>query len=666
MRRLRNPLKVVGACGLTVAAVGLVWLGLYYWLYVTVPDPVEPARGDTRIVAADGTVLAVMMAQEHSQPVGYTDISRAVVEAVVTKEDAGFFRHHGLDYGGILRALIANIEAGAVVQGGSTITQQYVKTTLEDRSRTFRRKFEEMLIARKVESALSKEEILARYLNTTYFGRGAYGIEAAARRYFGVSAKDLDYPQAALLAVIISAPSLKGPSARDEEMLEQRNSLLERMVDLRYLTPAEAEAAVAAPLGVVEQHAESDVRWPFVVDQVKLELLDLLPPEKAFAGGLTIMTSLDPRLQQAAEKAAYGNLPDAEGLDIALASVEPASGFVRAMVAGRDYEASQFNLAVQAHRQPGSAFKPFVLAAALEEGIDPEVPLLSGGTPYVTHYVDPATGADRVWSVSNYEDESFGRLSLTDATVFSVNTVFAQLVGLVGPRQVVDVAGRAGIESPLEPQPAIALGGLETGVSPLEMAVAYATFANAGERVSPRYIVRVSDSEGEVLYHAPPGGTEAIDADVALRVTGILQQVVQRGTGVRARIDRPAAGKTGTSQDFRDAWFVGYTPELSTAVWMGYPDAARSMEAAVGKAAGGTVPARTWHDYMTAALDGAPVVGFQSQNVELVEICRQTYKLAVPECPDVEIIALPPDSVPTATCDMHGAVVSTGAAISAR
>lgn len=653
MGRLRSALKVVGAFGLVGAAFGLVALGLYYWLFVSVPDPVEPARGDTRIVAADGTVLSVMMAREHAQPVGYSDISRAAVEAVVAKEDAAFFSHHGLDYGGIARALIANLEAGAVVQGGSTITQQYVKTTLDDRSRTLRRKFEEMLIARKVESALSKEEILARYMNSTYFGRGAYGIEAAARRYFGITARELDYPQAALLAVIISAPSLKGPTAEDGEMLEQRNALLERMVGLGYLTSAEAEAAVAAPLGVVEQRAESDVKWPYLVDQIKNELLEVLPPEKAFAGGLTIVASVDPRLQRAAEKAAYGNLPDAEGLEIALASLEPSSGFVRAMVAGKDYEMSQFNLAVQAHRQPGSAFKPFVLAAALEEGLDPDEPLLTGGTPYVTRYVDLESGETRYWRVNNYDDASFGSLSLSEATVFSVNTVFAQLVGMVGAEHVVDVARRAGIESALEPQPAIALGGLETGVSPLEMAVAFGTFANAGERVSPRYIMRVLDADGEILYHAPPGGAKAIDADVALAVTNILEEVLERGTGVRARIGRPAAGKTGTSQEFRDAWFVGYTPELSTAVWMGYPEAALSMEDAIGKVAGGTVPAQTWHDYMTAALDGTPVSGFQSEDIELVEICRETYRLAIDECPDVEVIALPRASVPTEECDMH-------------
>ncbi|MHB8870386.1 MAG: transglycosylase domain-containing protein [Thermoleophilia bacterium] len=653
MRRLRIILKVIGAFGLAVTALGFASLGLYYWLFVTVPDPVEPARGDTRIVAGDGTVLSVMMAQEHAQPVCYSDISRAVVEAVVAKEDAAFFAHSGLDYGGILRALIANLQAGAVVQGGSTITQQYVKTTLDDHSRTFKRKFQEMLIARKAESALSKEEILARYLNSTYFGRGAYGIEAAARVYFGTTAAELDYPQAALLAVIISAPSLKGPAAQEEEMRAQRNALLERMAALGYLTRGESDSAVAAPLGVVKQRTDSDVKWPYVVDQVKRELLEVLPPELAFSGGLTIVTSLDPRLQRAAEKSAYANLPEAAGLEIAVASVEPSSGFVRAMVAGRDYDVSQFNLAVQARRQPGSAFKPFVLAAALEGGLDPDEPLLAGGTPYVTRYVDLESGEPRFWSVSNYEDQPFGRLSLTEATVFSVNTIFAQLVGMVGPSAVVDVAHRAGIESPLEPQPAIALGGLETGVSPLEMAVAYATFANVGERVSARYIVRVLDADGETLYHAQPGGAEAIEADVAMKVTSILQQVLERGTGVRARLDRSAAGKTGTSQMFRDAWFVGYTPELSTAVWMGYPEAARSMEEAVGKAAGGTVPAETWHDYMMSALQDAPVLTFQTEDVELVEICRQTYTLAVPECPDVEVIALPSGSVPTELCTMH-------------
>jgi len=654
LRRLRLLFKVTGGLAIALLALGFAAVGLYYWLFVTVPGPVVPARGDTRIVASDGTVLAVMMAQEHSQPLGYSDISRAVVEAVIVKEDESFFSHGGLDYGGIVRAAIANFQSGAIVQGGSTITQQYVKTTLEDRSRTYRRKFIEMLVAKKVEAALPKEEILSRYLNTVYFGRGAYGIEAAARRYFDKSARELGYPEAALLAVLISAPSLKGPAVEEEDLLVQRNALLERMRDLGYLVPEKAALAVAAPLGVVAQRASSDVKWPYVVDQIKRELLEVLPADKAFAGGLTIETSLDPRLQRSAEKAAYSNLPDAEGLEIALVSMEPFTGYVRAMVAGRDYDASQFNLSVQARRQPGSAFKPFVLAAAFEAGIDAEAPLFSGSSPYVTSYADPGTRVVRYWEVSNYEDRSFGRLSLLEATVHSVNTFYAQLVGKVGAERVVAVARRAGISSPLEPDPAIALGGLKTGVSPLEMATAYSTFANGGVGSQPKYIVRVLDADGEVLYYAAPDGEQELSAQVALNVTEVLQQVVERGTGVRARIGRPAAGKTGTSQDFRDAWFVGYTPELSTAVWMGYPDEARSMEDAVGKAAGGTVPAEVWHDYMLAALDGSPVNGFIVADTELATICKETFKLAVEGCEDAEVIMLPHGSVPTEYCDMHG------------
>jgi len=655
LRRLRLLLKVTGVLAIASLALGFAAVGIYYWLFVTVPGPVVPARGDTRIVASDGTVLAVMMAREHSQPVGYSDISRAVVEAVIAKEDESFFSHDGLDYGGILRAAIANFQNGAVVQGGSTITQQYVKTTLEDRSRTYRRKFVEMLAAKKVEAALPKEEILSRYLNTVYFGRGAYGIEAAARRYFDTTARELGYPEAALLAVLISAPSLKGPAVGEEDMLLQRNALLERMRVLGYLSSEKAVAAIEAPLGVVAQRSSSDVKWPYVVDQIKLELLEVLPADKAFAGGLTIETSLDPRLQRLAEKAAYSNLPDAEGLDVALVSMEPFSGYVRAMVSGRDYDASQFNLAVQARRQPGSAFKPFVLAAAFEDGVGAEAPLFSGSTPFITRYEDPQTRTVRYWEVSNYEDRSFGLLSPLEATVQSVNTFYAQLVGKVGAERVVAVARRAGISSPLEPDPAIALGGLKTGVSPLEMATAYSTFANGGVRTEPRYIVRVLDADGEVMHHASANGEQALSAQVALSVTRVLQQVVERGTGIRARLERPAAGKTGTSQDFRDAWFVGYTPELSTAVWMGYPDEARSMEEAVGKAAGGTVPAEVWHDYMVGALHGAPVNGFLVADTELAKICKETFKLAVDECDDAEVILLPRSSVPADSCDMHGA-----------
>lgn len=640
-------------CALLVLA--LAGVGVYSWLFITVPAPVPPVLGDTRIVAADGSLIATLRAEEHSKPVGYDAISRAMIEAVVVKEDEHFFEHHGLDYGAMARALLADLKAGRVVQGGSTITQQYVKTTLGDRSRTIRRKIREILTARKVEDALSKEEILTRYLNTIYFGRGAYGIEAAAQRYFGLHASDLDYPQAALLAALISAPSLKSPRADPAGIKAQRDALLRRMADRGYLAPETARQAVAAPLGLVDEKPEKDVRWPFVAAQAEKELGEALAPEKAFAGGLTIETSFDPRLQQLAEASVAALRPDVPGLEIALVSVEPATGRIRAMVAGADYGKSQFNLVTQARRQPGSAFKPFVLAAALEKNLDPKKTTFPGSTPYVVRYTDAGTGEARTWVVQNYEGESYGTLDLVEATVRSVNTVYAQLVQRVGPQAVVDVARRAGIVSPLAPNPAIALGGLELGVSPLEMASAYATFANDGFYNPPHLVTRVRDREGEVLYIAPHAEQPALRPEIALGVTRILQEVVARGTGSRARLgSQPAAGKTGTSQDFRDAWFVGYTPQLSTAVWMGYAEAARSMEDTVGKAAGGTIPAQVWHDYMQAALADAPVVPFASEGMVVVSICPQTMKRAVPACPDAQVLALPANQVPKAYCDMHG------------
>ena len=649
----RMLLKLAGGAALAVFVIAAAVLGVYYWLFVTVPAPMRLALGDTRVVTADGTVLAVFLAQEHAQPVAYSSISPAAVQAVVAKEDARFFEHDGVDYGALIRAAIADVKARKVVQGGSTITQQYVKTTLDDRSRSLTRKVRELLIARKVEGALSKEEIITRYLNSVYFGRGAYGIEAAARRYFAVEATQLDYPKAALLAVLISAPSLKDSSVEPAELKAQRDALLKRMVELGYIAPSGLKAAQDTPLGIVADRGEKDVRLPYVVDFLKKELLEVLPAEVAYGGGLTIETSIDPRLQAYAELAAYGRLPDTEGLAVALVSVEPSTGLIRTMVAGRDYAKSQFNLATQAHRQPGSAFKPFVLAAALEQGYDPQTTTFLGATPFTVSYRDATSGLDRSWSVSNYEDESYGMVNLVEATVHSVNTVYAQLITKLGADKVADLAKRAGITSPLRADPAIALGGLSVGVSPLEMASAYATFANDGYRVEPHIISRITDSEGAVIYHSPHKEQPVFSPDVAFGVTQILQEVVRRGTGFRARLDRPVAGKTGTSQGFRDAWFIGYTPQLSTAVWMGYPDAARSMEETLGKVAGGTIPAQMWHDFTSAALEGKDAVPFRRIDVVMVSICRASMKLSVPACPDKEVLALEKNQVPTEYCDMH-------------
>ncbi|GAB4249976.1 MAG: hypothetical protein Kow00129_10790 [Thermoleophilia bacterium] len=659
LRRTVGPLGV-----LALALVGAV-LGLYYWLFVPVPPEIPPAHGNSLVVSADGRVLATLLAREHSQPVPFERISPALVDAVVVKEDRKFFEHAGVDYRALVRAAVANLRAGRIVQGGSTITQQYVKTTFDDRSRSLTRKLKELLVARKVESSLSKEEILARYLNSIYFGRGAYGVEAAAQRYFGVAAEDLDPAQSALLAVLISAPSAKLEALRgeDDELLEQRNLLLEQMAELGYLSPGQARAAARKPLGVIRAPAEQNTRLPFVLDQVKQELVRILPPDVAYSGGLRIETSVDLRVQSAAEQAVRSALPRAghsgqetagaeEGIEIALAAVEPRTGFVRALVGGSDYEQSQFNLAVQGRRQPGSAFKPFVLAAALEAGMDVSESY-RGVSPVRLTYSESKDGGRRVWTVHNYQQRDYGSLDLAQATINSVNTVYAQLIMDVGPERVVDVARRLGIETPLEPEPALALGGLEQGVSPLEMAAAFATLANDGYRNRPKFITRVSRVDGEVIYRAPAEEEPVLSPEIAARVTGILERVVQEGTGKAARINRPAAGKTGTSQDFRDAWFVGYTRELSAAVWMGYPEAARSMREELGSAVGGGIPASVWAEFMSRALEGSRPRQLVEEDVSVVSICPETFALATDACPFPEVIALSKTAIPEEYCDMH-------------
>ncbi|MCU1430134.1 MAG: penicillin-binding protein family [Actinomycetia bacterium] len=580
-------------------------------------EPLKAAAQSSTITAADGTVLASLDTGEHRTDVKYADIAPVLRAAVISIEDHRYFEHPGVDVHAVVRALQHDATSGGIAEGGSTITQQYVRAVLLGRERTVHRKLREAVLAVQLERKYTKREILERYLNTIYFGNGAYGVQAAANRFFGTSASRLTLPQAALLAAVIRAPENYNPYTHKRAARLRRNLVLDKMAQYGHLTKQAAARAKSAPLGVSDRSWKHPSLAPYFVDQVKQFVLDhrefgatVAERRRAlYAGGLKIQTALDPRLQALAEDAVAKVLVDpAHDPSAALVSIDPRTGHVKAYVGGRDYFGrdpwAKFDLASQSRRQAGSAFKPFVLATALEQGV-----------PADTKYQAPAEitlplRGQAPWVVHNYDGQGGGTMSLVDATVRSVNTVYAQLIMDVGPTPVVQLASRLGIRSKLMPYPSSALG--TNGVSPLDMASAYTSFAADGLHTNPVFVTRVTGADGTVLYNEAPQRERVLPPDIAREVNGILEQVVSRGTGVNARIGRPVAGKTGTGEQWRDAWFVGSTPELTTSVWVGFATSERSMvpPATRDRVTGGTWPAQIWGLFAGAALAETPVSTF--------------------------------------------------------
>jgi len=575
----------------------------------------QPPAESSRIVADDGSLITSVHAEEDRQTVPLSRIPESLRDAVVAIEDERFWQHNGVDTKALGRAIYTDAREATVVEGGSTITQQYVKNRLVQTGRNVRRKVQEASLAYQLEQRYSKERILELYLNTIYFGNGNYGVQAAARGYFGVGVEQLSLGQSALLAGIIRAPNRTDPYEFAESATTRRRVVLDKMVALGEISAVESQAAAAEPL-VGPRPGQERYPAPHFVERVKRFILDdtrFGPTPEArqnllFRGGLSIQTTLDPVKQTQAERAVARVLSE-PGRDPAAAvvSLDPANGYVRALVGGRDFfgggPQSSFDLATQGRRPAGSAFKPFVLAAALEAGIP-----LSTTYDAPPRLVVPLPGQQ--WEVDNYEGKGGGRLDLTDATVNSVNTVYARLILDVGPGEAVATAARMGITSPLLPYPSAVLG--TNDVSPLEMAAAYATLANGGTARAPTFVTKVVDMEGRVLYEHEPSGERVLNEATVDAEVGVLRQVMERGTGVDARIGRPAAGKTGTGQEWRDAWFVGFTPDLVTSVWVGFPDRQVSMVPPTTRiqVTGGSWPAQIWQLYMAAALAQTPVTPF--------------------------------------------------------
>jgi penicillin-binding protein 1A len=574
-------------------------------------------------------ILAVLRGSQSRILVSSGEIAPLMKQAIVAVEDKRFYEHRGIDLHGILRAVWQDVRNKKVVEGGSTITQQFVKNTYVKSQRSIGRKLKEAALAWQLEQRWSKDRILTAYLNTIYFGNGAYGVQQAALTYFHHGADKLTLPEAALLAGIPSDPAQYDPVADPRAARERRDLVLRDMLDQGDIAYRDYVRATRAPLPRPDEVHLPSRRGPapYFTNYVEQQLIDRYGSGRVFGGGLRVKTTIDLHVQRFARKAITKWLTDPHGPSAALVAVDPRNGAVLAMIGGNNYRKSQFNLAVQGERQPGSSFKPFVLATALKDGISPDSEFESGP-------VEISLG-DRIWSVHNYENEDLGRIPIATATEVSDNTVFAQLTELVGPAAVVRTARRLGITSRLKSYFAIGLGA--EAVNPLEMARAFSGFANGGRRIDgsafgnrPRAIATVRSDNGRLVDRNQPVGRPVLTENTAALVTSLLQSVVRSGTGKRAQLSdgRPVAGKTGTTENYGDAWFVGYTPQLVAAVWVGYPTQLRPMltEYHGDAVAGGTFPALIWKSFMERAL---PYLHDEPQDFPAVSLPYSVPKLVV-------------------------------------
>jgi penicillin-binding protein 1A len=578
----------------------------------------------SRVYAADGTRLGFIQADVLRTPVPAAEIPNNVREATVAVEDRRFYQHKGVDYEGIIRAALKNLESKKDVQGGSTLTMQLVRNLYTgDRARSgiagYKRKIREAKLAQELEARhpgrQGKLWILDQYVNSvpygTVGGQTAVGIQAAARVFFNKPASQLTLAEAALLAGLPQAPSDYNPFLNSAAATARRNEVLQRMADQGYISQRTATATMAMPLGVRHSGYYTQRREGYFFDYVKQTLIDRYGLDRVRRGGLRIDTTIDLRMQRLARKAMDGQLgaPDRSG---AIVTIDPRTGYIRAMASSSRYGDSKFNLAAQGHRQAGSTFKVMVLMDALRRGVDPNA------TTYVSRRLSPGwLPSAPTYEVQTYSHTYGGTMNLVQATLKSDNSVYAQLDADLGPQSVAQTARDMGITSPLHGYPAEGLGGLTDGVSPLEMARAYATIANGGWRMKPIAITKVTFPDGRVDDLGKPKRVKVFTDGVAYEAIKILKLNITSGTGFpnATVIGCPAGGKTGTVDNFSDAWFVGFTPHLSTAMWLGHATSRAPMPGV----AGGTIPAKIWGQYMKQARGGycgdfpQPTIPFQPQ-----------------------------------------------------
>jgi penicillin-binding protein 1A len=645
---MKRLVKAVSLLVVTVLVVPVATAGtvLAAFLFLPLPATLPDARQSvdsqiSRVYDINGDEIGVFRQFEITAPVQPGDIPTVLKNAVIASEDRRFREHGGVDIKGTIRAFWADLRNGQTVQGGSTITQQYVKNAYVGSQRSISRKVREAVLASQLDRTVSKDEILFRYLNQVYLGEGAYGVGAAAQTYFHKSVRDLNLSEAALLAGIIPAPSRYEPRGNPVGAERRRKQVLGKMRDYGLITQAEYDQAIPLqvwfgpppPPGglvtVVQPREEQRARYPYFMDYVRRYLEARYGPDAIYNRGLQIYTTLDPKLQQAAEEEIRKTLNGAPpAVEMALVSIEPGSGWVKAMVGGRDFYApgGQVNLALggSTGKQPGSTFKPFVLAEALTQGVSPDKTYVGTNGLCVAKDYCP----------HNFGGENYGSLTLRDALKHSVNTVFVQLMRDVGVEKTMNLATTLGLGgyayNPKVHGLSVALGAGET--TPIDMASAYGVWAARGQRADPTPIVRVLDSDHHTVEdNTKPKTRQVLREAVADTMNSILQGPLSPGgtAGGKGLAGRPAAGKTGTTDENTNAWFVGYTPQLSTAVWMGHRDDQRPMGTVKGvrSVVGGTWPATTWQAYMNRALDGTPVVQF-NQPAPITQVADEAKRAA--------------------------------------
>src|SRR4051812_15636065 len=598
---------IVGLCAALILPAGALFTRAFR-THGRVEGRLRPLPERSTVYAADGSVIATLGRFDRETVRAYDDLPRVILDAVVAAEDKSYWTNGGIDVSAMARALVANVKSGDIVQGGSTITQQLVKNRMLNGAKTLDRKAQELVLAYRLKHELGPQRVLLEYLNTAYFGENSYGVATAAGRIVGKPLDDLTVADAALLAGLIRSPARTNPFDHPDVALERRNQVIAAMADNGSITPAEAVTAAQTPLPQLAARPPAELRpTTYFVDEVQRRLLadprlgatQSERERRLLLGGLQIHTTFDAHLQRVAEEAVRDLVPPSQ-FTASVAVMNPQTGDVLALVGGRNFSDAQYNLATQGARQPGSTFKMITLATALENGYSPE------------DHIDGTAGCrfdipgQPPWTPGG---GGGGIMTLRDATVNSINCAYARLITGLGPAKVAALAHTMGIMHPVPPVPSITLGSVEA--SPLEMATVASTIAADGVRHDPRFITSVTDAAGFSVFETRSAGVRAIAPQTARTLADVMKGVIERGTGTNARIDRPAFGKTGSTDDNADAWFVGATPTLAAAVWMGDPGSRVPMFNVGGQIVfGGTYPAQIWARLMSVGLAGAPAPDF--------------------------------------------------------
>lgn len=585
-----------------VSGAGLGFLTASIHTMPSLKGDIRPAAS-SQIFDANGKLIATIHSVENRVPVSISKVPQSLQDAFIAAEDVRFYQHIGIDPRGIVRAVWSNITDRGVSEGGSTITQQLAKNALLSQERTLKRKIQEAILAVQIERQYSKKEILELYLNQIYFGQGAYGVQSAALTYFGKNVEDLNIAESAMLAGIPKSPNYYSPQSNLKAAKERQETVLEQMVKYGYLSQEASDKARKTEIKLAKRSAGSGATASYFVDYITQQLIDKYGADAVYKDGLKIYTTLDLDMQRAAERA-MEQLPtyktESNGVKQpqgALVAIEPHSGHIKAMVGGRGND--QFNRAVMAERQPGSAFKPFVYLAAIESGMTP------------ASIVDDSAISFGSWSPVNYDNKFRGPVTLRSALEQSLNVIAVKLANQVGADKPLYYAQQMGISTLVlrgsvnDRNLAMSLGGLTRGVTPLEIASAYGVLANQGIRVEPMSIIKVADRNGKILEQNQSREKVAVNERSAFLLTDMMKGVLTNGTGGAANIGRPAAGKTGTTSDYKDAWFVGFTPDLVAAVWMG-----NDNDGLLAGITGGSTPATIWRSFMLEAAAKYPVRDF--------------------------------------------------------